>query len=101
MPEETTKPFPARAVITLSCCFLVNIYTVTSVFPYLAYYVVEAGAAEDVDAGARRQARAAIRAWPPRRPPTWDRAAARRYAHRDRQAKFPTKKLARIRWSAC
>ncbi|KAH8074095.1 major facilitator superfamily-like protein [Aureococcus anophagefferens] len=50
MPEETTKPFPARAVITLSCCFLVNIYTVTSVFPYLAYYVVEAGAAEDVDA---------------------------------------------------
>ena len=50
MPEETTTPFPARAVITLSCCFLVNIYTVTSVFPYLAYYVVEAGAAEDVDA---------------------------------------------------
>ena len=41
--------FPARAIVTLSCCFFVNIYTITSVFPYLAYYVVEAGAAEDVD----------------------------------------------------
>ena len=43
-------PFPAAAVITLSLCFLVNIYTVTSIFPYLAYYVVETGAASDVDA---------------------------------------------------
>ena len=50
MSDNTTPTFPYRAVVTLSLCFFINIYTVSSVFPYLAYYVVEAGAARDVDA---------------------------------------------------
>ena len=42
-------PFPTRAVLTLALSFFLNIYSITSVFPYLAYYVVEAGGAPDVD----------------------------------------------------
>ena len=49
----------------------------------------------------RRRAPAAIRAGPLQRPATWDREAARRFDHKDRQERAPTKRLSRIRWSVC